>query len=102
MRDHYDPETMVVRDIDEVFEDCRKEVFKKLPDANKFVHATWASLVEAKNGYDFAHGIITDESQDLSDIFVWKHHGEHYANAMIIRKIADALGVSNFKNREKP
>ena len=95
----YDPATMVVRDIDEVFEDCRKEVFKKMPGTNKMVHATWAALVEAMNGYEFAHGIITDKKKEFSDSFVWIYHGEHRAYAGVIRKVADALGVSNFKDR---
>lgn len=100
MTDYYDSQTMVVREIGEVYEACRVEVFKRMPGTNKMVHATWAALNEAHNGYNFAHSIITDEEEDHSGPFLWKYHGEHYANAMIIRKIADALGVSNFKTRE--
>lgn len=99
-QDFYDPETMMVRDIGEVFEDCRAVVFKKMPGTNRMVHATWAALVEAHNMYNFAHGVITEDGKDLSDRYVWIRHGEHYAAAMVIRKIADALGVSNFKTRE--
>jgi len=102
-RDYYDPMTMDVKSIPELFDECRAVVFSKLPGTNKFVAATWAALVEANQMYQFAHGVITkDGSDEVSERFVTTHYGQHYATAMIIRKIADALGVSNFKPREAP
>lgn len=99
-QDFYDPYTMVVKEIPELVDELNKLIMPKLPGGPDR-QTVWGILCEASRIYSFAHGVITDE-KDHSDPFVWKHHGEHYAAAMIISKIADGMGVSNFKLREVP
>lgn len=103
-RDFYDPYTMAVKDIKELADECRKAIHAKLPGTNKMTHAALNALGQAWEIYSMAHKVVVEhaEGTDPPDSFIWIKHGEHYAAAMIIRKIADGLGISNFKLREVP
>jgi hypothetical protein len=98
----YDPYTMVIKEIPELVDELNKLIMPKLPGGRER-QTVWGVLCEASRLYSFNHSIITDEEEKAtSDSFLWKAHGEHYAAAMLIRKIADGLGVDNFKLREVP
>lgn len=99
-RDFYDPYTMRVKEIPELVEELNKVIMPKLPGGRER-GTVWGVLCEAARIYSFADGVITEE-EAKSDSFVWKAHGEHYAAATVIRKIADGMGVDNFKLREVP
>lgn len=92
----YDPETMVVRDIEDVTEELTKLMISKLP-GNQMVKAAWGSLCEARRIYEFAKGVLDEDDMEIYRRF--QYHGEAYAASQIIRQIADGLGVSNFKKR---
>ncbi len=99
----YDPYTMVVKDIPELVEELNKLIMPKLP-GGKERGTVWGVLCRASEMYSMAHKVVIEhaEGTEPPDSFIWTKHGEHYAAAMIIRKIADEMGVDNFKLREVP
>lgn len=101
-KSNYDPYTMVIKEIPELITELNSLIVKKLPGGRP-IATVWGVLCQAAELYRFNHGIITDEDEKArSEAFLWKAYGEHYAAAMIIRKIADGMGVDNFKLREVP
>lgn len=102
-RDFYDPYTMRVKEIPELVDELNKLIMPKLPGGRER-KAVWGVLCRASEMYSMAHKVITEhaEGTEPPDSFTWTTRGEHYAAAMIIRKIADEMGVDNFKPREVP
>lgn len=100
--DFYDPYTMVVKEIPELVDELNKLIMAKLPGGRER-QTVWGVLCEASGIYSFAMGMIKDHDSGEDVLASWtvmKSHGEIYAASMIIRKIADGMGVSNFKLRE--
>lgn len=107
-RDFYDPATMVVREPEEIIEELRKMIVSKLP-GNRERKAVWTTVNEAWRIISFAKIVLDEEKEKgrpssdhpaLSNR-TWEYHGQVYAATCIIRRVADEMGVSNFKTREK-
>lgn len=102
-----DPYTMVVREVGEVVEELSKMIMAKLP-GSPAMKAVWTTVCEASRMIKHAEFCLAEDEKEepgqpgmLSQSF-WKHHGEIYACSTIIRRVADEMGVSNFKLREVP
>lgn len=101
-RDFYDPYTMRVKEIPELVEELNKLIMPKLP-GGKERGTVWGILCEASHIYSMAQRCLRHaEGTEPPDSFTWTKHGEYYAADVIIRKIADGMGVDNFKLREVP
>jgi hypothetical protein len=103
-QDFYDPTTMVVKDIGELVDELNKLIMPKLPGGRER-QTVWGVLCEASEIYSFAMGMLKDHDSGEDVLASWtvmKSHGEIYAASKVIRKIADGMGVSNFKLREVP
>lgn len=102
-RNFYDPYTMVVKEVPELVDELNKLIMPKLPGGRER-KTVWGVLCQASEMYSMAHRVVIEhaEGTEPPDSFIWTKHGEHYAAAMIIRKIADGMGVDNFKLREVP
>lgn len=89
--------TADVRPIEEVVKDLRKLLVAKLPtqDPDRFV--AWSILGECQQHLLNDHERRDTSTDPASRSFRMKRAGEHYVAASIIRKIADAYGVSNFR-----
>jgi hypothetical protein len=104
----YDPETMAVKDVEELLEELTALILPKLP-GNRERKAVWATVAEAKRLISHAKFCLKeDELERLARAerpamlanSTWKAHGEIYAASIIVRRVADEMGVSNFKLRE--
>lgn len=97
-RDFYDPYTMVVKEIDELIPELNKLVMSQLPGGRP-IQAVWALLCEASRTYAEAKADVEDEGGAYRG---WLAMGRQQVAGSMIRKVADGLGVSNFKLREVP
>lgn len=100
-RDFYDPYTMRVKEIPELVEELTKLIMPMQP-GGKPVATVWGVLCEASGMYKEAMSYLEDPEEDQAGLMALKSIGQQYASGMIIRKIADGMGVSNFKLREVP
>lgn len=99
-RDFYDPYTMVVKEIPELVEELTKLVMSKQPGGPP-IQTVWGVLCEAASLRREA-GADRGEPYEGLTYRAGMSAGQSYAAHVIIRKIADGMGVSNFKIREVP
>lgn len=101
-RNFYDPYTMVIKEIPELITELNSLIMKKLP-GGKPIATVWGVLCEAARMYRESMPDPDDEvERTWSDFRNGRQVGQGYAAHVIIRKIADGMGVDNFKMREVP
>lgn len=83
---------MIVRPIEDVAKDIQAKIIKMLP-GSQAVRGVWAAFCEAHRMHEHARAVLGEE--DVSERRQWLSHGEMYASATIIRKIADELKIPN-------
>jgi len=96
-REFYDPYTMRVKEIEELVPELNKLVMSQLPGSPALA-TVWGVLCEAARLHKEASPDPDDDEQ--SSFTDWRAVGQSYAAHVIIRKIADGMGVSNFKERD--
>ena len=99
-KNSYDPTREVIKDIPELIAELNKLIMPKLPGGRP-VQTVWGVLCEASRARTEAMSFLEDEEDGLNNR-VWKLYGEIQVADRIIRKIADGMGVDNFKMREVP
>lgn len=91
--------TADVRPVTEMIPELRGLMLAKLP-GDSDVRAAWAALCEAVNLYDDALSMLLDIAPDakgLDRMRRFQYEGQRYAAAKVIRSMADAYGVSSFR-----
>ena len=88
--DFYDPYTMRVKDISELVPELSKIVMSQLPGSPALA-TVWSVLCEAARLHKDASPGPDDDEQ--LDSISWREVGQSYAAPVIIRKIADGMGV---------
>lgn len=86
-----------VRPIADVIADCRKVIVRRLP-GNRMVQATWSALNRAAEAVDMARSALDSPHEEGDRLYRATCAGEHYVGAMVVRGIADALDVPNFRD----
>lgn len=94
--------TADVRPVGDVLKDLRNIMVRKLPGGPD-VCAAWSALCEAGELFSDAVASLAEinamgKIDELDERRRSRHYGQKYAAAVIIRKIADAYGVSNFRD----
>ena len=100
----YDPLTMVVREIEEVIAELSKVIIPKLPGGPPLA-ATWTTVCEGARIIHFAKAVLAEKDEDPGkglSVRAFEYHGQIHAVTTILRRVADEMGVSNFKLREVP
>lgn len=98
----YDPYTMVIKEIPELITELNSLIMKKLPGGRP-IATVWGVLCEAARMHKKSMPDPDDEvERTWSDFTNGRQVGQAYAAHVIIRKIADGMGVDNFKLREVP
>lgn len=102
-RDYYDPMTMVVKPIPELIAELNKLIMGKQPGGRP-IQAVWGVLCEAARLHREAEpdGQAKQDDTWLNGFTLGREAGQSYAAHVIIRKVADGMGVSNFKPGEVP
>lgn len=97
--------TADVREIEEVIEELRQLLVKKLPGSQS-VRAAWATVNECGRMVEFGKQKLERMAENPGEDeltkatrrhFLFMAHGEIYAATTIARKVADEFKVSNFK-----
>lgn len=97
-REFYDPYTMRVKEIPELIEELNKLIMPMQPGGRP-ISTVWGVLCEASR-------LRKEAEPDPDEVFegltyqMGRDTGQSYAADVIIRKIADGMGVDNFKLRE--
>lgn len=97
-QDFYDPYTMVIKEIGELIPELNKLVMSKLPGTPALA-TVWGVLCEASRAHVEASSDIEEEGGLYRGFLAM---GRQQVAASMIRKIADGMGVDNFKLREVP
>lgn len=103
-RDFYDPYTMRIKEIRELIPELSKLIMRKLPGGQP-IETVWAVLCEAARLHEESlPGPDLEDRAEFgkSDFWMGQQAGKSYAAHVMIRKIADGMGVSNFTLREVP
>lgn len=102
-RNFFDPTTMVIKEIPELIAELNKLVMSKQPGGRP-VATVWGVLCEAARMHKEAEPDGNEKQEDtwLNGFHLGREAGQSYAAHVIIRKIADGMGVDNFKMREVP
>lgn len=102
-RKSYDPTRKVVKPISELIEELTKLIMPKQPGSRPLA-TVWGVLCEASRLYREAEpdGQAKQDDTWLNGFSLGREAGQSYAAHVIIRKIADGMGVDNFKLREVP
>jgi hypothetical protein len=101
----YDPQTMVVKEIEELLDDLDAWIRPKLP-GNRERRAVSTAIWKARETIRFAKFCLDQEEREPKERLpaltnrMWEYHGQIYAVSMMMRAMADELGISNFKPRE--
>lgn len=102
-RNFYDPYTMVIKEIPELIAELDKLIMSKLP-GTPAIQTVWGVLCEAARIHKEAEPDGNEKQEDtwINGFHLGREAGQSYAAHVIIRKIADGMGVDNFKMREVP
>lgn len=102
-KSNYDPYTMVIKEIPELITELNSLIMKKLPGGRP-VATVWGVLCEAARMHKEAEPDGNEKQEDtwINGFHLGREAGQSYAAHVIIRKIADGMGVDNFKLREVP
>lgn len=94
----YDPYTMRIKEIPELITELNKLIMGKLPGGQP-ISTVWGVLCEASRTYSDATQLADERGGDYTGFLA---AGRQQAASSMIRKIADGMGVDNFKLREVP
>lgn len=94
----YDPYTMVIKEIPELIAELNKLVMSKLPGGQP-ISTVWGVLCEASRTYAEASADMVEDGGSYRGLI---NAGRQQAASGVIRRIADGMGVDNFKLREVP
>lgn len=96
----YDPYTMRIKEIPELIAELSKLLMSRLP-GTPATQALWGVFCEACRLHREAAPDPEEKFEGLT-YRLGQETGQSYAAHVMIRKIADGLGVDNFKLREVP
>lgn len=86
--------TADVRPVEDVIDELRKLLVKKLP-GSQAIHAAWGTVNRAAELIKMAKAIINEDEPTPTRRH--EQYGQIYAATTIVREVADAFRVSNFK-----
>jgi hypothetical protein len=91
-----DVSTADVRPIPEVIDECRAFFVRLLP-GSRMLRTSWSAFCEAAESWRSAEQEVAEMEDGEPGYRRWMAHGEMYTAAKVIRRIADGVGVSNFR-----
>lgn len=94
----YDPYTMRIKEIPELIAELNKLIMPKQPGGRP-LQTVWGVLCEASRTYAEASADMVEDGGSYRGFI---NAGRQQAASGVIRKIADGMGVDNFKLREVP